>query len=130
MRLPGDHLRRRRRARAARAIAAAVAAWSPVIIFTAMPAERHSRDRLARLVARRIDQAEKPEQGEAACDIGEGEVALARRHRLDGERQHALALLATRLGRATARTPASSGLVAGCGRAGARTSRAGAPARP
>ena len=39
-------------------MARAVAAWSPVIIFTRMPAARQSRDGGDRLLARRVDQAQ------------------------------------------------------------------------
>jgi hypothetical protein len=47
-------------------MAAAVTRWSPVIIFTWMPAAWQVADRLPRLGARRIDDADQRMQGEIA----------------------------------------------------------------
>ena len=54
-----------------------------------LAALRHGSDRL---LARRIDQAQEPEQLEATLDVGEGQRALARVDRPHRDRQHALTL--------------------------------------
>ena len=51
-------------------MAAAVAAWSPVIIFTAMPAAWQVGDGLDHLLARRVDQPDQPEQPKVVVERG------------------------------------------------------------
>ena len=72
-----------------RAIASAVTAWSPVIIRTWMPAAWALRDRVARLGARRVDDADEGQQLEVAdqrqqvgvrVERGRVEVALRGGH--------------------------------------------------
>jgi hypothetical protein len=70
-------------------MAAAVAAWSPVIIFTAMPALRHSRTALCRF-SRRIYHAQHAKQGQV-LDVGHVHAVLGILGREAGQTQHAIA---------------------------------------
>ena len=72
-------------------MARAVSTWSPVIIFTRMPARWHSRDGADGLLARRVDDAHQAQHREAVLHVGEAQPLARRPGALAGQPEQAQA---------------------------------------